>query len=136
MYLYRVINPFQIGDKKVFSIVVTHNDVAAFESGIVHEVYSTFCLARDAEWSTRLFVLDMKESDEEGIGTFIEIYHRSPAAVESQVDFTATLLEVNGHEVICSFTATCGERIIAEGRTGQKILKKEKVNRLMASIAK
>jgi predicted thioesterase len=127
-------NPFNIGDVKLYSIIVGPSDVAAFDSGIVHEVYSTFCLARDAEWSTRLFVLDMKETDEEGIGTFIEIYHRSPAAVNTQVDFYATLQEVNGHEVICTFTAKCGNRIIAEGRTGQKILKKEKVDRLMASI--
>lgn len=135
MYLCSVINPFHIGDTKVYSIVVGPQDVAAFESGIVHKVYSTFCLARDAEWSTRLFVLEMKEADEEGIGTFIDITHRSPAAVDSQVDFYATLQEVNGHEVICSFVAKCGDRMIAEGRTGQKILKKEKIDRLMASIS-
>lgn len=118
----------------MYSKIVSRDEMAAFESGIVHEVYSTFCLAKDAEWSTRLFVLDMKEADEEGIGTFIEIYHRSPAAVGSKVDFTAVVESINGHEVICSFTAKVGDRLIAEGRTGQKILKKEKVNRMMEQI--
>jgi len=113
---------------------VQPEEIAAFESGVVHHVYATFSLAKDAEWSTRLFVLEMKEADEEGIGTFIEIYHRSPALVGETVVFEASLDAVNGNEVICSFRALCGERLIAEGRTGQKILKKEKINRLMAGI--
>lgn len=128
-------NPFQIGDVKVFSHIVQSDDIAAFESGVVHQVYSTFCLTRDAEWSTRLFVLEMKEPDEEGIGTFIEVQHRSPAVIGSEVVFYASLQEVNGHEVICSFVAKIGDRIIAEGKTGQKILKKEKLDKIMATIA-
>lgn len=126
--------PFAIGDELVYSKVVSPQEIAAFESGVVHQVYATFHLAKDAEWSTRLFVLEMKEADEEGMGTFIEIYHRSPAAVGSTVDFIARLEEVNGHEVICSFRALCGDRLVAEGRTGQKILNKEKVNRMMDLI--
>lgn len=126
--------PFAIGDELVYTKVVQPDEIAAFDSGVVHQVYATFHLARDAEWSTRLFVLEMKEADEEGIGTFIEIGHRSPALVGNRIDFIARLEEVNGHEVICSFRAMCGDRLVAEGRTGQKILKKEKVNRLMESI--
>ncbi len=134
MYLCGVRNPFRPGDKQVFEKVVQPDEIAAFESGIVHHVYSTFSLAKDAEWSTRLFVLDMKEEDEEGIGTFIEVYHRSPAKVNSKVTFTATLEEVNGHEIVCSFIATVGDRLIAEGRTGQKILNKSKVNSLLEKL--
>ena len=72
-------NPFQEGDSKTFTHLVTEPDIARFESGTVHEVYSTFALARDAEWSGRLFVLEMKEEHEEGIGTGITITHHSPA---------------------------------------------------------
>lgn len=129
-----MINPFAIGDIKVFSHIVDATDIAEFESGVVHHVYSTFCLTRDAEWSTRLFVLDMKEADEEGIGTFIEVKHLSPAKVGAKVDFFASLDAVNRNEIICSFIAKCGDRIIAEGRTGQKILKVEKLNRIMSAI--
>ena len=45
----------------------------------VHPFYSTFALGRDVEWACRQFVLEMKEEDEEGIGTFLNITHKSPA---------------------------------------------------------
>lgn len=127
-------NPFGIGDKKLYSKTVLPNEIAAFENGVVHQLYSTFYLAKDAEWSTRLFVLDMKEEDEEGIGTFIEIKHLSPTLVNNRVDFISRLDEVKGHEIICSFEAKVGERLIATGRTGQKILKKEKLDKLLSNI--
>ena len=54
---------FKQGDVKRYSKVVSIDELASFESGTVHEVYSTFALARDAEWSGRLFVLEMKDED-------------------------------------------------------------------------
>ncbi len=128
--------PFQIGDKKFYSKIVEPHEKAEFESGIVHEVYSTFYLAKAAEWSTRLFVLEMKEVDEEGIGTFIHVDHVSPALIGDQVDFYAELTEVNGHEIICSFEAKVNGRLIAKGATGQKILKKEKIERMLNELKK
>jgi predicted thioesterase len=124
-------NIFQPGAIKVYSKIVQPHEKAEFDSGVVHEVYSTFYLAKDAEWSTRLFVLEMKENDEEGIGTFIHVDHLSPALIGSEIDFYAKLDEVNGNSVICSFEAKCGDRLIASGRTGQKILKKEKLEAIM-----
>jgi fluoroacetyl-CoA thioesterase len=128
-------NPFQAGDTKQFIHVVTESDVARFESGEVHSVYSTFALARDAEWSGRLFVLDMKEEGEEGIGTGITVNHRSPALIGQEVLYTATLIEINKNEVVVDYIAAVGERVIAEGRTWQKILKKEKLDKLFESLA-
>lgn len=128
-------NPFQPGDIKKFIHVVTEPDIARFESGEVHAVYSTFALARDAEWSGRLFVLEMKEEGEEGIGTGITVNHRSPALIGQEILYTATLTEINKNEVVVDYTATAGERIIADGRTWQKILKKEKLDRLFESLA-
>jgi len=130
----QVKNPFIPGDIKIYSKVVQSSEIAAFESGMVHPLYATFYLTKDAEWSTRLFVLEMKEEDEEGIGTFIEVYHRSPVLVGSKVDFYATLEEVEGNAIICSFSAKVGDRVIADGRTGQKILKKEKLNAVIARL--
>ena len=37
--------------------------------GLVHTVLSTFALGRELKWVARLFVLEMKSVDEEGIGT-------------------------------------------------------------------
>lgn len=126
---------FKPGDKKYFEKQVLPVDRAHFEhGGTVHQVYATFNLARDAEWSTRLFVLEMKDPDEEGIGTFIHVTHHAPALIGSTVTFTAEIEQINGHEIICTFEARVGSRLIASGRTGQKILKQEKVNRLFNSI--
>ena len=81
-------NPFNPGDVKTYSHTVTVADVARLPGGLVHEVYSTFALARDAEWASRLFVLDMREDDEEGIGTAVQVTHHSPALVGETVHFT------------------------------------------------
>ena len=123
-------NDFKIGDIKTFSHVVTDEDTAKFDSGEVHAVYSTFALARDAEWSGRLFVLEMKEEGEEGIGTGITIKHSSPALMGQEVIFTATLTAVNGNEVVTDFVARVNDRVIAEGTQWQKIVKKEKLEKL------
>src|SRR6187549_3529478 len=127
-------NPFNIGETQTFCHIVSAPDTAAFESGTVHPVYSTFALARDAEWSGRLFVLEMKEDDEEGIGTSISIVHHSPALLDSEVIFTAMLTAVNHHEVVTTFEAKAGERLIASGEQRQKILKKTRLEQLFNSL--
>lgn len=131
---YIMKNPFHPGDIKTFTHKVTESDAARFESGEVHAVYSTFALTRDAEWSGRLFVLEMKEEGEEGIGTGITVTHHSPALVGQEVVFTATLAEVNKNEVVVDYTAHVGDRIIGSGKTWQKILKKEKIDQLFESL--
>lgn len=125
---------FQIGDKKQFTKLVGLNDLAEFEGGAVHQVYGTFALGRDAEWSSRLFVLEMKEDDEEGIGTFLNITHKSPALIGDTVVFEASISKLKKNIVDCTVIAKVGERIIAECSTGQKIIKKEKLNLLFESL--
>lgn len=121
---------FKPGDKKVYVKTVTEADVAAFHGEVLHRVYSTFALARDFEWSSRLFFLEMKEANEEGVGTFLTIEHKSPARVGEVVEITATVESVRNHELICQIEACCGNRLIAVGKTGQKMLPLEKVNQL------
>jgi predicted thioesterase len=129
-----MIQPFLIGATKQFVRKVGTADTAAFESGEVHPVYATFALARDAEWCCRLFVLEMKEIDEEGIGTFVNVNHHSPALVNSEVVFEATIKSIQKNELICNYTAKVGERLIASGEQGQKIIKKERLEQVFASI--
>ena len=129
-------NPFQTGHQKVYELTVKEDDVASFEAESVHPVYATFALARDIEWACRLFVLEMKEDDEEGIGTMIEIEHLSPALVGSKVKIVATVESVEKNEIICTYEAFVGERVIAKGRQGQKILKKTKISDLFAGLNK
>ncbi len=73
---------FKPGDKKIYTHKVTEQDAAVFETGMVHPVYATFALSRDAEWACRQFVLEMKDADEEGIGTYLTVNHISPALIK------------------------------------------------------
>lgn len=125
---------FKIGDQRVFEKTVSSADLAVFETGSVHDVYGTFALGRDAEWSSRLFVLEMKEEGEEGIGTFLNITHKSPALLGQTVRFTATIYNLEKNNVDCDVVASVGNRVIAECKTGQKIISKEKLNLLFESL--
>jgi fluoroacetyl-CoA thioesterase len=121
---------FKPGDKKVYKKKVTDADVAAFHGEVLHDVCSTFSLARDFEWSSRLFFIDMKEDDEEGVGTFLSIDHKSPAFVGEEIIFTATVVKIVENELTCMIEARTGNRLIATGTTGQKMLKKEKLKKI------
>lgn len=129
-----IIDLFKIGSQKTYGKLVEQADCASFNSSLVHPVYATFALGRDAEWACRLFVLEMKEDQEEGIGTFLNISHKSPALLGSKVEFTATVKSIQKNEIICNFTAKVGDRIIAEGEQGQKIIAKQKLEKLFEGL--
>jgi len=118
---------YKIGDSKTFIYKVEAKDTASFASGEVHPVYATFAIARDAEWCSRLFVLDMKDENEEGIGTFVEIKHHAPAFEGEEVIFESTIDELSHNAINCSVKASVGNRLVATGRTGQKVLLKTKL---------
>jgi predicted thioesterase len=123
-------NIFIPGDQKKYKKTVGPTDVAAFHGVTLHEVCSTFSLARDFEWSSRLFFIDMKEEDEEGVGTFLSIDHKSPAFVGEEIIFTAQVVKIEKNELICSIEAKIAGRLIATGTTGQKILKKDRLKQI------
>jgi len=125
-------NIFSVGDKKEYKRIVQQTDVAAFHDEVVHNVLATFALARDIEWTTRQFVLDIRDEDEEGIGTFLSIEHKSPAFVGDEINYSAQVHQINGHELICLYEAKVGARVIATGKTSQKILKKDKISMLFS----
>lgn len=118
---------FNIGDKKKYTTVVAESDQAIFHGEVLHPVCSTFALGRDMEWSSRLFFIDMKEEDEEGVGTFLSINHHSPAFVGEELSITATVAKIERNELICDIEVSVGERLIASGQTGQMMLKKDKL---------
>jgi fluoroacetyl-CoA thioesterase len=118
---------FKAGDIKEYRTVVKPQDVAGFHGAVVHKVCSTFALARDIEWTTRQFVLDIKDPDEEGIGTYLQIQHQGPAFVGEEITFRGIFESLTDNELVCSFEARVGDRAIARGKTGQKILKLEKI---------
>jgi predicted thioesterase len=123
---------FKAGDIKQYRFLVKPEDVASFHGEVVHNVCSTFALAREIEWTTRQFVLDMKDDSEEGVGTYLEIRHAGPAFVGEELLITGVFENVTGTDLICSFEARVGERLIARGKTGQKILTMEKIRSIFA----
>jgi|SRR5688572_33404396 len=125
-------NVFKTGDKKTYVKKVAIEDAAAFHGKLVHHVYSTFAMARDFEWTSRLFFLDMMDEDEEGVGTHLSIDHLAPAFVGEEIIFTATVEEINAMNLMCYIEASSGGRLIAKGRTGQKMIKKEKLKELFS----
>jgi predicted thioesterase len=129
-----VVNPFQPGDQKTFHTTVTEDKLARFEAGMVHPVYSTFALGGDAEWACRLFVLEMKEAGEEGIGTLLQIEHLYPAPLGSTVTFTAQFATLEKNHLICTWEAHANGQLIARGKTGQKIINKAKFDALLEGI--
>ena len=125
---------FKVGDSKSLKKVILEDDVAAFNNGKVHDVCSTFTLAREIEWATRQYVLEMLEEQEEGIGTFLSINHKNPAFVGETIDINSKIESIVGNELICNYEVSVGNRIIAEGKTGQKILLKEKIENLFSRL--
>ncbi|OEK01738.1 hypothetical protein BFP97_09515 [Roseivirga sp. 4D4] len=125
---------FQIGDVRTHHFKVTKDHLATFESGPVHPVCSTFILAREMEWSSRLFLLDMCEADEEGVGTMLQIEHKSPAFVGEELNLEARVMSFAKNELICGIEVKVGERLVATGKTGQKIMSKDKITQIFTSL--
>ena len=121
---------FKPGDRKVYRRIIEASDEATFHNQNVHHVYATFSLARDAEWTTRQFVLEMMDADEEGIGTFLSVEHKNPAFCGEEIIFSAWIDHIEGNELICFYEARVDNRLIAIGRTGQKIFKKSKLEKI------
>lgn len=125
---------FKIGEAISFKHVVATDDLATFTTGNVHNVCSTFALAKYIEWTSRLFVLKHKFEDEEGIGTFLKIKHVSPAFKGQEMEFIATIRQVISNELICDVKVCVGKRVVAEASTGQKMIKKDKLKSIFSSL--
>ncbi|QSE97155.1 thioesterase family protein [Fulvivirga lutea] len=124
----------KIGEKATVEYKVKPTDVPNFDGKDVHPVCSTYVLAREIEWSSRQFVLKYKLDDEEGIGTKLTIEHIGPAKVGELVSITAEAMEIKGNELICNYIAKVSDRIIAKGTTGQKVLKKNVIEKIFSKF--
>ena len=128
-------NPFRPGVTKTHRYVVQPQDFADFgPNGLVHNVLSTFALGREMEWAARLFVLEMKEADEEGIGTALAIEHHAPAFAGETVVLTATFDTLDGANLRCAVEARVGPRLVAAGHTGQRIVSRARLAARFAAL--
>ena len=76
----------------------------------------------------------MKEPGEEGVGTFLSIEHKYPAPQGSKVRIEASVDQINGNEIICSYEVYANGYLIATGRQGQKIIDKRRFDSLIQQI--
>ncbi len=127
-------NQVEIGDKRSIEHVVNSSDMAAFDEKIIHKVCSTFALAREIERSSRQFMPEICEEDEEGIGTMLTIDHKSPAFLGERLLIEAIIIELNDNELICNYIAKVNDRIIATGKTGQKVLKRHVIEKIFSNF--
>ena len=105
-------------------------DAPDFGDGPLHPVISTYSLTREIEWTTRQFAILLKTEDQEGIGTAFSIKHKGPAKIGQTIEIEAKCIFWDGRRLDCSYVVTTNGRMIAEGTTGQAILKKSELEAL------
>lgn len=124
----------ELHQKIIHRHVVTEADLAHFKYERVHHVCSTFALAREIEWTTRQYINRIKGENQEGIGTMLEIHHQSIALEGEELVVYAEVESFEHGELICKFEVKVADRIIANGRTGQKLLPREVLDRKFNKI--
>lgn len=127
-------NRLVIGDKRSFVHKIGTDDIATFDTGKVHPVCSTFALAKYIEWTSRIFVIEIKDETEEGIGSFLQIDHVSPAFIDQELLIEAEIISIVKNELTCAITVYVSDRVIAKAQTGQKLLKKDRINEIFSSL--
>jgi len=120
-----------IPENKEHRYLVTALDFASFHGSVIHKVCSTYTLTREFEWVGRLVLLPLLQLEEEGIGTCAHIEHLAPAFEGEAILFKATPRTWNeGEELIVDIEAFVGDRKIAQGFTGQRIIPKAIIQKI------
>lgn len=114
------------------TFVVTEEMCPGFDGQIVHRVCSTWTLVHQMEVAGRKVLMQFLEPREEGVGTHASCDHLGPAAVGESVKVIATAAEVSERELVCDCVAFRGDRMIAAGKTVQRVYPREVLERLLA----
>lgn len=101
---------------------VTPQMTARFFDCEIHPLYATFALVEHAEYVGRCAILPYLEADEDAVGSAVEIAHSAPAKAGEIIRIEAEVTRVEGHRIICAFTAWNGEKVIARGTTTQQVI--------------
>lgn len=108
---------------------VTEADFPVFDGKKIHPVCSTYALAREFEWAGRRVYLAARPElpGTEAFGTEVVVEHKSPAFQGEEITITATPTTYDRGFLYVDCIARVGERLVATGRTGQKVTSAEKV---------
>jgi fluoroacetyl-CoA thioesterase len=119
------------GISEEVSFVVTEEMCPSFDGRIVHHVCATWMLVHYMELAGRLILIRYLEAHEEGVGSHVSCDHLGPVPVGATVRVVAEVASVTPQELICEVKAYRGERLIATGRTGQKVFPREILERIL-----
>ncbi len=119
------------GVQREVSFVVREDMCPAFDGVVVHRVCATWTLVHYMEVAGRLVLVDFLEPHEEGVGSHASCDHMGPARVSATVRVIATATDATDRELVCDVAAFCGEKMIAVGRTVQKVFPREVLRRLL-----
>jgi predicted thioesterase len=113
------------------NFVVSDEMRPIFDRIAVHQVCSTWSLVHYMELAGRKILLEYLESHEEGVGSRVECDHMAPARVGRTVRVVATVSSVNDRELVCDVVAFNGPRMVASGRTWQRVFPRPVLERIL-----
>lgn len=92
----------------------------------MHPVLSTYAIAREFEWAGRKVFLSGATADQNAVGTMVKVEHFAPATEGCilLIEAWPVSLSEKGH-LLCRCQATTENgKLIARGKTGQKVFLK------------
>ncbi len=101
---------------------VTEADRPVFDGQVVHDVCSTYALAREFEWAGRRVYLAARPAGTEAIGTQVEVIHKASAPLGATLDIEALPQTFEKGWLVVKATAHWAGKLIAEGTTTQKVI--------------
>ncbi len=102
-----------------------------FDGKAIHPVCSTWSLVHQMEIAGRMVLIGYLEPHEEGVGSHASCDHLGPAAVGRTVRVVATATSVTDRELVCEMVASCDDRMIARGKTVQRVFPREILERIL-----
>jgi predicted thioesterase len=122
------------GVKAEVTFAVTPDMCPAFDGVVVHRVCSTWSIVQYMEVAGRRVLVPFLEPGEEGVGSHVSCDHLAPAPVDAVVRVQATAASVTDRELVCDTAAYLGTRLIATGRTVQKVFPRPVLERLLCGV--
>ena len=113
---------------------VTSDMTARFFGGEIHPLYATFAIVQHCEYAARQAILSFLQREEDAVGSGVAITHRSAVPVGAVVTITARITGIEGRRVLCAVEVRRGETIVADGSVEQRVVLREKLERMIAGL--
>jgi fluoroacetyl-CoA thioesterase len=105
-------------------ILVTDEMTVDFaELGRVHDVYSTYWMARHMEEAGRKIIVPFLDPDDDGVGSAVSVRHRAPVLPGMRLTVVARHRNTEGNRIVvdCTVHNELGE-LVGDGTTEQVVL--------------